>query len=42
MITERIIITAILCATLCFLAWCGSRPGMNRKKGKKDGNTDEG
>lgn len=42
MITERIIITAILCATLCFLAWCGSKPGAKRKKDKKDGNADEG
>lgn len=42
MITERIVITAIVCATLCFLAWCGSRPGTKHKKDKKDGNTNEG
>lgn len=39
MITEKVIIVAIICVTLCFTAWCGTRKPKNDDR--KDDQTNE-
>lgn len=40
MITEKIIIITVICATICFVTYVGNRyPKQDKDKDKKDGGT---